>query len=96
MASILERKIERYQAQKAKSRRKSNPSKAVTETSEFPVKIFTVQQAADFLHISDETVYKLIRSHALGHIQISNKRYVIREDDLMAYLNSNHRPAISA
>ena len=41
-----------------------------------------VQEVADFLRVSKDTVYRLIREESLPAFKVGNRKYRIRHEDL--------------
>ncbi len=102
MKKTLQERIDDYQARKANPKRKSQkktvkPAQPATgENASNLDKMYTVKQVKNLLHMSDETVYKQIRSGELGYIKISERRYIISESDLKEYLDAHRHHAIVA
>lgn len=53
----------------------------------------TVSEVARLMRVSNMTVYRLIRSGALGATRIGN-RYRIRESDVHKYLDASYVKAV--
>jgi excisionase family DNA binding protein len=51
-----------------------------------PEKVYTVEQTAELLHLSQETVKRLLRSGRLGGMKIG-RLWRVRESDLEAFLS---------
>lgn len=51
-----------------------------------PETVYTVEQTAELLHLSQETVKRLLRSGRLGGIKIG-RLWRVRESDLEAFLS---------
>lgn len=56
-----------------------------------PARLFTVDEAADYLRIGRSTLYGLLREKAIGSVRVG-KRRLIAEDDLARFLEANALP----
>ncbi|MGH2722545.1 MAG: helix-turn-helix domain-containing protein [Actinomycetota bacterium] len=59
------------------------------QTSEF----LTVTEVARLMRVSNMTVYRLIRSGALGAVRVGN-RYRVRSSDVHKYLDESYVRAV--
>ncbi|HEY8200377.1 MAG TPA: helix-turn-helix domain-containing protein [Actinomycetota bacterium] len=59
------------------------------QTSEF----LTVSEVARLMRVSNMTVYRLIRSGALGAVRVGN-RYRVRSSDVHKYLDDSYVRAV--
>ena len=52
--------------------------------------LFTIQQAAPTLHISEATLRRIIRRREIGYRQIG-RRYLFRQEDIDHYIESTYK-----
>lgn len=58
------------------------------------VKLYTVEEAAELLRVSEDKIYRLRRAGEIPHHKIGGT-VLFSEEDIQDYLDSCHRPAVA-
>jgi len=64
----------------------------LTEASETPRLLYTKDEAADRLRISERTLRRLVEAGRIGYVAVGDRRF-FRSEDLDAFLRASYTPA---